>query len=355
MKKNLLLIIVLVITSCSSQDKDSNREVTSEEHSSMMAEEDVTDVKATRLQMVDFNHEIIANGTVSARKKADLKFTTSEIVASIYVKNGNRVSKGQKIAELDKFKLQNSLKQAKESLDKSELELKDVLIGQGYSPSDTTNIPASVMKLATLRSGFGSSKNQYELATYNFKNAVLYAPFDGIVANLFTLEHNLPVSSEPFCTIIDNRQPEIIFMVLESEIFSIRQGDKVLVSPFAVNDYLVEGRVTEINPVVDKNGMVKVKARANTSDKLYDGMNVKVRIQRKTDKQLVIPKEALVLRSNRKVVFTAKNGKAMWNYVQTGMENSEGYVVTEGLTDGDSIIYDGNINLAHEAPIRIVP
>ena len=45
---------------------------------------------------------------------------------------------------------------------------------------------------------------------------------------------------------------------------------------------------------------------------------------------------------------------AQWVYVETGMENSESYVVTDGLQEGDSVIYDGNVNLAHETPIVVI-
>ena len=83
-------------------------------------------------------------------------------------------------------------------------------------------------------------------------------------------------------------------------------------------------------------------------------MNVKVLLQRTLDKQLAIPKTALVLRTNRQVVFTLNNGKAYWNYVSTGLENSTSFVITEGLQEGDTIIYDGNINLAHDTPVEVV-
>jgi len=88
---------------------------------------------------------------------------------------------------------------------------------------------------------------------------------------------------------------------------------------------------------------------------LYDGMNVKIRVQRSLGKRLVIPKTALVLRTNKKVVFTLKDGKAQWVYVQTGLENSSGYEVTYGLVAGDTVIYEGNMNLAHETPVKVIP
>jgi len=100
--------------------------------------------------------------------------------------------------------------------------------------------------------------------------------------------------------------------------------------------------------------MVLVKAYLNNpQSQLFDGMNVGIRLQRPLGLQLVIPKEALVLRTNRKVVFTLKNERAQWVYVQTGLENSSSYVVTEGLNAGDSVIYEGNINLADQTPVKI--
>lgn len=60
-----------------------------------------------------FNHELISNGKVAAQGYADLYFRTQEVVTHVWVKNGDRVRKGQKIAELDLFKLKNALAQRK--------------------------------------------------------------------------------------------------------------------------------------------------------------------------------------------------------------------------------------------------
>ena len=343
-------LLCLFLLSCSSK-----KDKTDEGNVQTVLPDEVTEVRAMRLELTDFYHELIANGVVSARNKADLRFQTSENIAEIYVKNGDRVTEGQKIAMLDQFKLQNALSQAKDNLERAKLDLQDVLIGQGYSLSDTAKVPVAVMQLAKVKSNYDNSANQYALAAYNLKNSTLYAPFDGIVANLFSKVYNLPDGSHPFCTIIDNLHPETDFKALESELPYLQVGDKVRVSPFSADNYTCDGQITEINPSIDANGMVMVKASINNpKNKLYDGMNVKIRLQRSLGRQLVIPKEALVLRTNRKVVFTLKNERAQWVYVQTGLENSNSYIVTEGLNAGDSVIYEGNINLADQTPVRIV-
>ena len=131
-------------------------------------------------------------------------------------------------------------------------------------------------------------------------------------------------------------------------------GDKVEITPYASAAGVRQGSISEINPLVDENGMVRIKARVNGSNKLFDGMNVRVSVKRSVGEQLVIPKTAVVLRSGKQVVFTLKEGKAMWNYVHTGLENMEEYTVTDGLEEGMEVITTGNVNLAHEAPVKVI-
>lgn len=345
-----LLSVLLMLNACAQREKKPE----AEDNVSIALAEEPNIVKTTLLAYSDFNHELISVGTVAARNKADLRFESSEIIERIHVKNGDRVKKGQTLALLDAFRLQNSLRQALDNLERARLELQDVLIGQGYSLEDSLRIPPEILKIAKVRSNYDNSRANVELITHNLAQTVLYAPFDGVVANLYAREYNLPPSGEAFCTIIGSGNLEADFYIPESELALVNIGDKALISSFSISNQPFDGRISEINPVIDKNGMVRIKAVINAGNaRLYDGMNIKVRIQRFVERQLVIPKEALLLRNNRKVVFTYVNGKALWNYVETGLENSTGYVITDGLKEGDRVIYEGNINLAHETPVEV--
>lgn len=106
--------------------------------------------------------------------------------------------------------------------------------------------------------------------------------------------------------------------------------------------------------MVDENGMVKIWASVDGGNGLIDGMNVRVSVKRAVAEALVIPKSAVVLRSGRQVVFTLEGDKAIWNYVTTGLENLNEYTVTDGLNPGMTIITSGNVNLAHESPVKII-
>jgi hypothetical protein len=122
--------------------------------------------------------------------------------------------------------------------------------------------------------------------------------------------------------------------------------------PFINDSTLLEGRITQINPQVDESGMVKVKARFRNNGKLIDGMNVKVVIRKPFPDRLVVPKEALVIRQGRDVIFVRQDSLAIWKYVTVEAENSTSVAVKEGLDAGDLVIVRGNVNLAHETIVR---
>ena len=136
-----LLLSIFLLTSCSNKEKSSEKEGVE-----AVLPAQVNEVTVMTLKKTAFNHELVSNGKVTASKYADLSFrVTSEPVAHIYVKNGDFVKKGQKIAELDLFALRNSMEKAEIALRQSELEMKDVLIGQGYAPDRMKDIPKDVV------------------------------------------------------------------------------------------------------------------------------------------------------------------------------------------------------------------
>ena len=325
----LLSLSLLLLTACSG----AKQEEPADAGVSTLLPAERNEVTVATLRRQPFSHELVSNGKIAAGGMADLRFESTGIVAHIYVKNGDR----------------------------ARLELQDVLIGQGYAVSDTlrvpeglTHVPADIMRLARVKSGYDQSLSQYQLAAYEEEHATLSAPFDGVVANLFSKPYNAASTSDAFCTLVGTQGMEADFTVLENELPLIKSGDKVVVTPYADPAAQYEGRISEINPLVDEKGMVRVKAAVNGRGRLFNGMNIRVSVHRSLQGQLVIPKSAVVLRSGKQVVFTLENGKARWNYVHTGLENAESYTLADdGIKEGDTVIVTGNVNLAHEAPVIV--
>ena len=355
MKRHIWGCLALMMLAACSETKTENTE---KEGVETVLPQQVNEVTVMKLAKGNFHHELVSNGKIVAKDHADLYFRTSEVVAKVYVKNGMFVRKGQKLAELDMFKLNNTLAQNKNALAQAHLDMQDVLIGQGYAPENLNAVPADVLELAKVKSGYERAKAQYEVSQYDVEQATLTAPFDGVVANLFDKQYNMPKSGEPFCRVIRTSAMEVDFTVLESELPLIKVGDQVEVTPYAAAVGTRTGSISEINPLVDENGMVRVKAQVNGGDKLFDGMNVRISVKRSVPDQMVVPRTAIVLRSGKQVIFTVKDNIAMWNYVTTGLENLSEYTLVDweasGLQEGMTVITTGNVNLAHETPVKII-
>lgn len=353
MKHCYIFITTLFLALCAACNSD--KKAAEESSVQELLPDRPAEVTVMTLTTTNFEHELVSNGKISAREVAEVKFQTSEVIAQVRVKNGERVTKGQQLAALDTRALDNRLEQAKDALDRSRLEYQDVLIGQGYKLDELDKVPEEIAELARVKSGYNAARTQHAMAEHDRERATLLAPIEGVVANLFAKPNTLSSPSEVFCHIIDTRTLEVDFTVLENELGLIQTGNKVTVSPFSMANVTVEGRVAEINPWVNENGMVHVKASVNYHPRLVEGMNARVSIFRSAGNQWVVPKSAVVLRTGRQVVFTLEGDRAIWNYVETGLENATSYTVTsETMKEGDLVITGGNINLAHESPVIVM-
>ena len=276
-RKHLILATVCVVmTSCST---NSQQATTSQEPVTTpvdVQEEVVSEVKPEVKELP--SNSLTATGKVKAANYTDLYFRSQELIAHVYVKNGARVGKGQKIADLEVFALNSQLRQAEISLEQAKLELQDILIGQGYDPDHLDKVPADMMKLAKVKSGYEQAALQKENALREIENATLVAPFDGVIANLTAKPHHMAGSSEPFCRIIQTSNMEVEFQVLENELHLIKMGQKVEIVPQATTVGLQQGEICSMNPLVNEKGLIQVRARVKGNVGLMEGMNVTVRI-----------------------------------------------------------------------------
>lgn len=346
----LIFILYLLELGCSQTDNVQN------ESSKIKKTEFKEEKKYVTLSTVkkgSFNLEIISNGIVYATNNADIKFPINENIQSITVKNGQLVSRGQVLAVLDNTELKSKLDRSKEAIDRARVELDDRLIDYGYRLKDSAKVPVEIMRMAMIKSGYNNARYDYKDAKTALNKTLILAPFTGKIANLEARVFNSSDSFEKLCTLIDDSKMKVEFNVLETEYHFLSKGSVVEVSSFG-ETFLLKGLITEINPLIDENGMIKITATVNNSqDKLLDGMSVKVIIKKAVANKLYIPKEAVLQRQNRQVVFTYEEGKSKWNYVETGLENSKFVCINSGLTPDMMVIVSNNINLAHESKVEL--
>lgn len=318
----------------------------------------INEVEVMRLERTDFQWQLLANGRLVAAGRSALPFMSAGVLTELNVRNGQRVSEGEVLARQDSREKWIALEAARISFAKAELDLYDNIAGLGYPARDTSAVPADVLAIARTRSGYSSARNSLDKAEFDYEGTTLKAPFSGIVADVAYRKYDM-TGSDPLCTLIDDRSFDVDFMVLESEYPNVSVGMDVKVIPFGTGGWVAYGKVISVNPAVDRNGQVLVRARLANDGSFVDGMNVKVTVERPVPGRLVVPKSAVVIRDNQYVLFRYSKGRAKWTYVNVLMSNSGDYAVEANLdrgaelAEGDTVIVSGNLNIADDSEVVV--
>lgn len=343
-----ILPLTLLLLACNGKEKQ-KEENEDEQYAKIEQQDEKTIVKVQVAREDRFNLELVSNGKAEANRKAALNFEVADVVRKVNVKNGDRVKKGDIIAEVDDEKATFALEDARLSLQKAFLDLKLAIINEGFKTlDDTVQLPPRRKEAMYLQCGYTSSVKAFEKAQKEYTLVKTRAPFDGIIADLEAKPYNQTSAYKSLCTLIDDSKMEVVFNVLETEIGNLHSGMEVEITPYANHEYTLTGKIIEVNPRIDENGMVKVKAITdNHQGLLIDGMNVSILIKRQIDHKIIIPKSAVLPRQGKKVVFVCQKRKAIMAIRHHGIREQHGSQRGRRHLPGDTVIYENNLGLSH--------
>ena len=217
-------------------------------------------------------------GKVIASRYADVKFEAALPVLRVLVHNGDLVRQGQLLAELNPYKYSNAVEQSLKEIDQARLQMQDVIISQGYDPEQMDKVPQRVRHIAEVKSGLLLAQNKLAAAQHDLTMTKVLAPFDGVVANVTARSNQLAQVGELVCRVVSQQQMEVEFRVMETDLRRFPKGAQIQVQPVADESTVYEAQVTEINPIVDEQGTVLVRAHVASPNKLFDGMHVSVNL-----------------------------------------------------------------------------
>ncbi|MDH5598806.1 MAG: efflux RND transporter periplasmic adaptor subunit, partial [Cyclobacteriaceae bacterium] len=278
------------------------------------------------------------------------KSKISGTIASIDYKNGQNVKKGAILVKLENTREALALEKARANYNERLNEYNSQLIG--FSKQNLTDTIRNSLRYST-----GLSRAEIELkeAELSFRNTVIRAPISGVISNLSVHPGNNVEPSLSLCHIHNPSKMNVEVRILESDIGKIKKGLECRLSPVSYKDNPYPGTIKEINPrIVPETGMGIVAVQVNQPQGLLPGMHVNVEIKVPHEKNILVPSDAVVIRSGKKVVFTTKNGIAAWNYVECGKENGRDIEILNGINDGDTVIISNNLQLAHDAKVKII-
>ena len=211
-------------------------------------------------------------------------------------------------------------------------------------------------KMLKHASGLSARLIAYKQALLNYEYTQVKAPFAGYAANLkITNEANI-VNGQSCLQLVDLSRIRLDIPVLESEVGELKEGRQVKVKFNAYPGREFKGTIKNISPVIDgQTRTCNVIAYVENNDHaVKPGMTGTATIEGIIyPNRLIVPKEAVIVRDSRKLIFIAENGKAKWLYVKTGLENFDYVEILDQLQEGQKVITTNNYTLAHDADIKI--
>lgn len=215
-------------------------------------------------------------------------------------------------------------------------------------------------ELIEQKSGLTSAEAAYARVDYNLKSCSITAPFNGIVGDMTIQSGDLVTVSQTLMRLVDLSKLRLKLQVMEGDVQYIKKGELVHAHFAAYPDTAFTGRIVGINPIVDQAARTctVVVEIDNPEGALKSGMyaTAQIIVSRYKDR-LLVPRDAVVVRDQRKLVFIVRDGKAFWCYIESGIENDEYIEVKSSafnLKPGERVIVEGHFALAHDAPVSII-
>ncbi len=288
--------------------------------------------------------------SLSAAEEASVVARTQGVVQDIFVEEGDIVTAGEPLAQLDTTRLALEVDRTRtniESFDRAHKRARQLL--------DTSMISPEVYDQALYN--LERENATLALQLYEMEEATIRAPIAGVI----TLRHiklgNTLSPNSPAFELKQADSMEAVLNVPEKELIKIKEGQLAIASIDALNDRDFEGVVERIAPEVDaSSGTFRVTvALDNTDNLLKPGMFVRVNVRYdSSENTLLVNREAVVTQKDENTVFVVRDGLAMRQFVELGYAMGGDVEILNGLDEGDEVIVTGQNGLKDGTSVRVV-
>ncbi|NIM02833.1 efflux RND transporter periplasmic adaptor subunit [bacterium] len=194
-----------------------------------------------------------------------------------------------------------------------------------------------------------------------FTKAEVKAPIKGTVIRYYvdigdSVIPQEPMPQEPVVNIAYMDRVKIVVNVGEKDIAKLRKGEKVRVSVDAYPGENFLGQVVKVAPAVDpRSRKLKVELEIENKDhRLKPGMFADVEIiYNEHSNVLVVPRIAILEKEGKEILFTVEGSRARLKEVKIGIGDEEKIEIFEGLTEGESVVIEGNYGLTDGAKVEV--
>ncbi|MEE1945854.1 efflux RND transporter periplasmic adaptor subunit [Pedobacter sp. KR3-3] len=298
---------------------------------------------------LDFN----ANGNFAANQELNFLSENAGRVSAIYVKEGDRVSKGQVLARVDAEIINTDRETAEAAYQNA---LKDEARYQSsYQTGGVTQQQLDQAKLATR-----NAQLRLQASKRRLNDASIKSPINGIVNKKY-IEVGAFVTAQgtQLFELVDVSKLKLKVNVNEAQVANLKLGDRIDIKSNIFPTEKFSGKITFIAPKADAtlNFPIEIEVANNTKNSLKAGMyGTAVFNFPQQAPSILIPRTSFVgsVSSNQVFVLDKASNTAKVRNVVSGRILGDNVEILDGLAAGETVITSGQINLADGTAVSIV-
>lgn len=301
-----------------------------------------------------FTHYIDIQGNVDTRQNLIIYPEFSGVLSQVYVKTGQKVSKGQTLAKIDDGGLSNQLAQmeTQAALAKTTFErqknLWDKKIGSEIQYLQAkTNYEAQMKAVAQMKAQLAKT--------------IVRAPFSGIIDEVITDKGQVVGPGQQLMRIVNLSDMYVSANIPESFIGKIKVGAIVDIQVKSIGK-TYQGRVRQVGNYINPNNRnfsIEV-AVPNTDNLLRPNQVAVLKIEDYKKPNAILVPESIVTENaaGEKIIYTvdtsSKEPKAVKKTITIGLTSGSNVEVKSGLNKGETIIIEGARSVQNGDQVEII-
>ena len=327
-------------------------------------------VKVFKAARERITEKITYTGTLEALDKINITPETGGKIARIYVEPGDRVAKGQLLAELETESIRLQVRQAEAGVAVAEASYNDALKNKERMDRLLKESAVSAQQSEKIQLAFDAATAQLEqaraglnLARHALDQSLMKAPFAGIIASKNAEVGDVinPMMGGAYgggaggvLTLMDYSTIKLAVSISSEDIGRIRKGQEAVLRIGSIPGRDFRGVVRVVNLAADPlNKKFEVEVHVPNPDAaLRPGTFGNLVFEVESHENALVVPQAAVLENS--YVFVVEGGKAVRKNVTLGIQNTTMVEILSGLADGEAVISDGNYGLEEGAPVQIL-
>ncbi len=295
---------------------------------------------------------IDTNGIVVTKSEMRLSFKLGGVVRRLHVQSGEKVKRGQRLAEIELTEVNAQVEQARQLAEKAR---RDLARGENLYADQVI----SLEQLQDLRTQSSVAEAQFKSAQFNLGHSVITAPRDGVVLRTLVEERELVPAGTPVLVFGESDRGFVVRAALaDREIVNVKLGDKGEIRMDAFPGQPMPGTIVEVASAADpRSGMFPVEVQFDSPPpRLVSGLVARLRLTPTSDAQPLtyVPMAALVEGDgDRASVFVIDDGKAVKRNVQVAFITADSIALESGLRSGETVITDGALFLEDGESVEV--